>query len=328
MLIKYKKPSRVLTGFVAHFWEKHPPADQIIAYERERVLPENYLNLTFSLGSAYYRSLEENGTFAVLNSPQLETLHTGHNFYKHQADNHIFGVKFLPGGLYPFVDLDFTDLLNISVDMTYVLGAEVNLLAEELYHLPDFEARVKRMERFLQTRLTESRLHKFTFIQLGTHLLANQNADVDIASVAAQLNSNYKSLARGFYEVIGLSPKHFAQIQRFEKALELLATKPDWTCTEIGYHLGYYDQAHFIREFKKFAFETPSTYRERIRPMNQSGQFRDFQHFLSPEHLLHYEVEIYWMSKKYNPKEGISSNFVPDSVWNNLIVMVFEQGSG
>lgn len=292
MFIQYKKPSRSLLGFVAHFWEKHNPADQKIAYERERVLPENYLNLTFSLGSPYYRSLEEKGVFHALNSPQLETLHTGHNFYKHQADNHIFGIKFLPGGLYPFVELDFSELVNISLDMTQVFGSEAIFLAEELYHLPHFEARVERMEQFLQKKLSAPRLQKFHFIQMGTRLLAQQNADVDIASTATQLNTNYKTLSRGFHEVIGVSPKHFAQIQRFEKALELLSTKPEWSCTEIGYHLGYYDQAHFIREFKKIALETPTAYRESIRPADRTASHQAFQHFLSPEHLLHYEVKI------------------------------------
>lgn len=292
MLIQYKKPSLSLVEFVAHFWEKYNPADQKIAYERERVLPENYLNLTFSLGSPYYRSLEEKGEFHALNSPQLETLHTGHNFYKHQADNHIFGIKFLPGGLYPFVELDFSTLVNVSLDMSQVFGAEANLLAEELYHLPHFEARVACMERFLQKKISNSRLQKFRFIQTGTHLLTDQSADADIASTAAQLNTNYKTLSRGFHEVIGISPKHFAQIQRFEKALELLATKPEWSCTEIGYHLGYYDQAHFIREFKKLALETPSAYRESIRPADRAAPHQGFQHFLSPEHLLHYEVKI------------------------------------
>lgn len=293
MLIKYKKPAGFLSEFVAHFWEKYNPTDQKIAYEREQVLPENYLNLTFSLGSPYFRSLEENGPFAALNSPQLEGLHTGHNFYKHQADNHIFGIKFLPGGLYPFVELDFAELVNVSLDMTQLFGPEINFLVEELYHLPHFEARVERMEQFLQNKLHQARLPKFHFIQSGTHLLAQQNAEVDVASTAAQLNSNYKTLSRGFHEVIGISPKHFARIQRFEKALELLVAKPEWNCTEIGYHLGYYDQAHFIREFKNFALETPTAYRESIRPVERAAQHKDFQHFLSPEHLLHYEVKIY-----------------------------------
>ncbi|AEE50382.1 helix-turn-helix domain-containing protein [Haliscomenobacter hydrossis] len=293
MVIKYKKPSPFLSPFVAHFWEKHSPENQQIGYETETVLPENYLNLTFSLGSAYFRSLEEKSPFAALNSPQLETLHTGHNFYKHQANNHIFGIKFLPGGLYPFVHLDFMDLINVSLEMDQIFGAEANLLAEELYQLPDFEGRIERVERFLSKQLIERRLQKFRFIQAGTQLLERQHPDAGIASLAEELNTNYKTLSRAFYEVIGISPKHFAQIQRFEHALELLFLKPEWSCTEIGYHLGYYDQAHFIREFKRFAHQTPSAYRESTGKVETVEQHKDFQQFLSLEHLLHYEVKVY-----------------------------------
>lgn len=293
MHIKYKKPSHSLSDFVAHFWEKHSPADQKIAYDTERVLPENYLNLTFSLGTPYFRSLDETGHFSALNTPQLETLHTGHNFYKHQSGNHIFGIKFLPGGLYPFVQLDFDQLVNVSLDMGLVFGSEVNFLAEELYALPDFESRVLRVERFLQDRLRASRLQKFYFIRKGSHLLTEQHAHTDIAAVASDLSSNYKSLSRGFHEVVGISPKHFAQIQRFEHALDLLIARPEWSCTDIAYQLGYFDQAHFIREFKRFAHKTPTAYRESTKPVKKSAQHNDFQHFLSLEHLLHYEVEVY-----------------------------------
>ncbi|MDX1941834.1 MAG: helix-turn-helix domain-containing protein [Saprospiraceae bacterium] len=292
MVIRYKKPSPFLAQFVSHFWEKNNPPDQKIGYDTETVLPEPYLNLTFSLGTPYYRFSDKEAVFEKLHTPQLAAMHTTQNFYKHQLDNHIFGVKFLPGGLYPFVSNDFLGITDVTLDMELIFGKEVNFLADELFHLPDFTSRVARIELFLMQRLLERKLQKFNFVRLATSYISTQNAHADIAKVAEELNSNYKTLSRAFYEVIGVAPKQFAQMLRFERALNLLFSEMQLNCTEIGYKSGYYDQAHFIREFKKFAGQTPTEYLERIRPAAPSTERIDFQQFFSPEHLLFYYLEV------------------------------------
>lgn len=293
MVIKYKKPSLSLAHLVCHFWEKNNPQHQQLGYETETVLPETYLNLTFSLGTPYFRATGKTESFSKLYTPQVAALHTQQNFYKHHPDNHIFGIKFLPGGLYPFVPHDFTDLTNVTLDMELIFGKEANILAEELYHLPDFESRIARVEVFLMQHLLERKMRKFSFVKLATSFLSAKNADADIAKVAEQMNTNYKTLSRTFYEVIGIAPKQFAQMQRFERALQLLFSETQTNCTEIGYQAGYYDQAHFIREFKKYANQTPTEYLEKIRSSAPDAERSDFQQFFSPEHLLFYHLEVY-----------------------------------
>ncbi len=293
MVIKYKKPSPALAHLISHFWEKNNPPQHQLGYEMETVLPETYLNLTFSLGTPYFRATEKTQGFSKLYTPQLATLHTDPNFYKHQNGNHIFGVKFLPGGLYPFVPQDFMEMTNLTLDMEVVLGKKVLLLAEELYYLPDFERRTERIEAFLLEHLLARKLRKFSFVKLATTFLSANNADTDIAKVAQQLNTNYKTLSRTFYEVIGIAPKQFAQMQRFERALQLLCSQRQTNCTEIGYQAGYYDQAHFIREFKKYAHQTPTEYLDQVRLTAPDAIRNDFQQFFSPEHLLFYHLEVY-----------------------------------
>lgn len=293
MVIKYKKPTAFFVDFVEHFWEKFTPIDQKIDYETETVLPENYLNLTFSLGTSYFRCAEDSQLFKPLQTPQLAAIHTKQNFYKHQPGNHIFGVKFRPGGLYPFTKSDFSELTDISLDLELIFGSKVNILAEELHQLPDFERRIQRMEIFLLQCFIERNLSKFQFIKTAINILSSKNTGADIASLTVQLNTNYKTLSRTFYEVVGIPPKQFAQIRRFESALSLLFSHTDlMTYTDIGYKTGYYDQAHFIREFKKFANQTPTEYLARIKPASVDANRSQFLQFLSPEHLLFYQVEV------------------------------------
>jgi AraC-like DNA-binding protein len=294
MTIKYKKPSPLLSPFIDHFWEKNNPKEEIIAYETETVLPETYLNLTFSFGTPYFRSIDKNANFDSLNTPQIAALHTQPNYYKHQPDNHIFGVKFLPGGLYPFTQHSFACTSDLSLDMSQIFGSETAVLAEKLYDLNDFEARITCLENYLLGKINDRRLKKYNFVRLATQMLPTLNTDADISKLAERLNSNYKFLSRAFDEAIGISPKLFAQMQRFERSLQLISTQADnMNCTDIGYKSGYYDQAHFIREFKKFANMTPAKHKEILKNVIPNKQRNDFLQFLSPEHLLFYHIEIH-----------------------------------
>ncbi len=293
MVIQYKKPSAYLANLVSHFWEKHHPPHQTLGYETETVLPETYTNLTFSLGAPYFRATEKNKTFEKLHTPQLATLHTERNYYKHHTNNHIFGIKFLPGGLYPFVAQDFVELTDATLDLDLIFSAEIHFLAEALYEASDFEHRVALVEAFLLEQLQDRKLKKFSFVKSATSFLLTKNAHADIALLAEHMNSNYKSLSRIFYEVIGISPKQFAQMHRFERALHLLSSEYELNCTEIGYRAGYYDQAHFIREFKKYAGQTPTAYLEQIGVAAPEAERIDYKQFFSPEHLLFYQLELF-----------------------------------
>ena len=74
------------------------------------------------------------------------------------------------------------------------------------------------------------------------------------------MNTNYKTIERKFNRVIGLPPSHFLKIRRFNKALHTIyACKYD-TLTEVALDSGYYDQSHFIREFKQLTRYTPSEF--------------------------------------------------------------------
>lgn len=76
--------------------------------------------------------------------------------------------------------------------------------------------------------------------------------------MAAALYVSQSTLERRFRSIIGTTPKKFASIVRFKQALSHY--KPQASLTDLGYEAGFYDQAHFIREFKSFTGETPEQF--------------------------------------------------------------------
>jgi transcriptional regulator GlxA family with amidase domain len=88
---------------------------------------------------------------------------------------------------------------------------------------------------------------------------------VDDAAESAGLS--IRQFERRFITQVGLSPKHYARIARFDAALEAKVTAPRRLWTEIAHEFGYYDQMHLVRDFETFAGESPARFVGRIWTM-------------------------------------------------------------
>ena len=80
---------------------------------------------------------------------------------------------------------------------------------------------------------------------------------ISLPTVQNELNITERSLERYFKQYVGISPKLYARINRFQTALETLRKSNFDSLTDIAYQNNYFDQSHFIRDFKEFAGTTP-----------------------------------------------------------------------
>lgn len=83
---------------------------------------------------------------------------------------------------------------------------------------------------------------------------------VDIDRLTDTTCLSYKQFKRVFSEYVGINPKEFLRIVRFQRALFTMQTQPQTSFTELAYACGFYDQSHLIREFKSFSGLTPGEY--------------------------------------------------------------------
>jgi AraC-like DNA-binding protein len=93
------------------------------------------------------------------------------------------------------------------------------------------------------------------------------NADLD--KLASDCGVSNRYLQKLFLEKIGFSPKFLIRITRFQHAMNQLIHSQTTSLTELACHTGYYDQAHFIREFREFTGELPSRFQLSRHPINQ-----------------------------------------------------------
>lgn len=174
-------------------------------------------------------------------------------------------VRFQPGGAYPFFGVPMSELTDRIVSIQTLWGADGARLREALAEAPTVAERLRTLEDALSERLRRGDV----FEPASAHVVRRAVRAITCApelprvdALARALGVSARQLRRAFDDVVGVGPKEFSRIVRFQRAVrasELVAT-PEWGA--IATAVGYYDQAHLIAEFRALTGATP---RELVR---------------------------------------------------------------
>ncbi len=171
-------------------------------------------------------------------------------------------VDFHPGGLYRLLGIPMTHLFDGGFNALEILGTEMNGINQQLLDAPDNETRKNVVENFLLEK--RNRLKTTLPFDFAIKELIQSDGNIPIEKIASLACLSLRQFERKCAERIGMSPKTFARIARFSKAYRLREAQPDLTWTAIAHEAGYFDQMHFIRDFKEFAGVTPSIIEEAL----------------------------------------------------------------
>jgi AraC-like DNA-binding protein len=172
------------------------------------------------------------------------------------------GIRFYAYGAYPFLGFSLKEVANQTVDLETLFGKSILELAEKVNMLPPRIA-FRELELFLISKLPAVQDHALQ-IKPVTALLFQQKGAMDISELAYYSNLSVRTLERKFEETVGFSPKAFARIVRFDHIKDELILHPSLGLTDLAYRYGYFDQAHFIQDFKQFTGKTPSAFVESV----------------------------------------------------------------
>lgn len=148
---------------------------------------------------------------------------------------------------------------NTAVSLETLFGNDVREVEQSILSANSTSDRIKHVETFLISRLTDSetvdRLVKST---VETILTANGQLSID--ELSKLTNVNRRQLERKFSSAIGLSPKQLSKTIRLQATLKMLVNKKFTSLTALAYENEYYDQAHFIKDFKELTGFTPKEF--------------------------------------------------------------------
>jgi AraC-like DNA-binding protein len=171
----------------------------------------------------------------------------------------VLGVKFRPGAFYPFVKSPISQFTDDAVCLEDVFGVDSATLEKAVLSVDDDARMVEQVESFLCDHLPE-RDENITLInQIVDHIIADRSI-TKVDDVVTHFNMNKRTLQRLFNQYVGVNPKWVIQRYRLQDALEQLADGETDDCAQMALNLGYFDQAHFINDFKMLVGKPPVKY--------------------------------------------------------------------
>jgi AraC-like DNA-binding protein len=168
------------------------------------------------------------------------------------------GVAFLPAGLSHLLGIPMVTFTDQRLDLALVLGLNAALLEEQVLESADRHERIKVLERFLLARLCKLTV-KTDVVDQAVASIVQQKGILSINRLSDSLCISPRQFRRRFVEKVGISPKLFSRIKRFNY-ISGLSSAASVSWMDIVHEGGYYDQAHFIRDFCDFSGKKPSDF--------------------------------------------------------------------
>lgn len=173
-----------------------------------------------------------------------------------------FVIFFQPGGMHRLFSMPQCMLTNEHFDGRAMIGRSIDELARRLGEARSVEERIQHADNYLLKRRPASS-SRIDVSRIAGQLLTHRGS-LRISSLAAQAGLSARQLERRFLAQIGLTPKTFARIVRFEAALRAKRQSPHLRWTDVAHDLGYHDQMHMVRDFHEFSDSTPSSAADRL----------------------------------------------------------------
>jgi AraC-like DNA-binding protein len=230
----------------------------------ERVLPDGTMTLAVLLGAGALRLYEQDGTSrsASIEGSLICGPHSVFHVIDTRCQTSVLTVHFKPGGAFPFFRMPVDEVANQKTPLAELWKGEAELLRERLLAERHPAEKFALMEAVLDRHLRSGRSQS-TIVPFALRQIAEASAHRSMADLAKEIGLSQRRFIELFRAEVGLTPKRFSRIRRFHAVLRRLqhSLEPDWS--DVAFDCGYYDQAHFIHEFKEFCGMSPASYHAR-----------------------------------------------------------------
>jgi AraC-like DNA-binding protein len=256
MEIKTFLPSNILSPYIKYYWIYTTDKESLT----EVIYPSGYVELAINISNGNLTTMIND---RYIKMPNIEVLGQLTLPGKFTITN---GIRLLIIRFYPYASSLFfpnkvSDFTNDSIDLNDILNNEAIGLYNIMIEQDSINKKIDILELFLiqKLRSNEKKLEKLKLAQSICGQIENYVEPFRIKNLASYYGFSERYIQKLFLDFIGISPKSFFNIQRFNKSLKLIQSK-DPSLTSIAYDCGYFDQSHFIREFKTFSGVTPSKF--------------------------------------------------------------------
>ena len=256
MIYKEFEPSDDLKSILKCYWVLEGTSEEI--NEKQTIVPDGCMEMIFHYGDFYYQYLPDGSkikqprcfVFGQL-TQKLEIEPSG--------DSGMFAVRFKPEGLQPISQMAAKEFQDSAVPLDKVLGPEGLSLGSKILDASTSEERIKLIEHYL-TATFESSAIADSIVNDAVNTIISSQGRQKINELPIESSVSRRTLERRFTDTVGVNLKQLSKIIRLKTAVHKMINKEYNTLTELAYDNGYYDQAHFIKDFKKYTGLTPKDF--------------------------------------------------------------------
>jgi AraC-like DNA-binding protein len=248
VLFRNHRPAPPLADFIDSIWHYECYG---ALHRMDRILPSGDMGIVINLREEVFRVHDEKFPGAIMSGVYSEffAIDTAQQSYT-------LGIHFKPGGAFPFLGMPAGELQGRHVALSDLWGARAGEMRERLVEATSIDERFRIVEEMLLEHFRPVRVpHPAVACALKavgrTH---------NVAELTAQIGLSPKRFADVFRDEVGVTPKLFCRIRRFQQALRRLSEGKRVEWADFALSAGYYDQPHFIHDFRSFSGLNPSSY--------------------------------------------------------------------
>jgi AraC-like DNA-binding protein len=253
MFFKRFAPAEELKDIIDCYWIIE---DDNATPQQQKIIPDGFNEIIYHYGSPYRINL---GCGWEVQSPNLLAGQIRkHFFLENTGPSGIIGVKIQPTALTHLFDLSMQPFTDRVADISSIAGLERLLLLEYLRDVHDHDERVTILnDRF--RKILSATTYKKTAADQAVDLILANHGMIPVSTITKSIGIGERQLENLFRKYIGLTPKFFMRIIRFNYIFKLVQDNhQSWS--SLAYEASYFDQSHFIRNFRDFTGENPSDY--------------------------------------------------------------------
>jgi AraC-like DNA-binding protein len=246
-------PSFDLARFVECYWMI---TDDSIAPRQQKIVPDGFPEIIVHLADPYKINID--GQWAEQSQFLIAGQLRKYFYLENTGTSAVFGIKLKPAALTLLFEIDMSQLTDSVFDFDRFDLAETQDWKKSMAAATGFDQCIQVTESFLSANISGVSPMRLP-IEDCLDIIFSRAGACSISDLASVGGVGTRQLELYFKKFVGLSPKFFSRVVRFSKIFTLIQeNKPDWP--EIAHLAGYFDQAHFIRNFKAFTGEEPSRY--------------------------------------------------------------------
>jgi AraC-like DNA-binding protein len=264
MLCNTYKPVPELTQYIKSYIlvEDH---SEVMKGTWMTIFPSGHLEMIFSYGDDVHFS---NGYYLRHGHGYLSGQILEPAYYRCSGSLKVISIIFKPWGICRFLNIPQNELINSPIDLELLLKNNNNItqrIADEQRH----ERKVAILNDHFSSLLSEINTNPGP-VSESAGMIMNCGGNIAITDICGHLNHNIKTMERNFKNIIGLTPKAFSKIIRFNNAFNDIKSGNYRDIHDIIHRHGFYDQSHFINEFRKYTGLPPSSFLEAPNDVNHS----------------------------------------------------------